>query len=280
MKKKDLETLKSVLKLKQNDLQKAMYYFLKKFYKNVIYTNNYLLAFGDIPIALVAHMDTVHPTIPREIFLDQEKEVMWSPQGLGADDRAGVYAIIAIVKRGLRPNIILTTDEEIGGLGAAALIRSFEKSPFSGQLKFIIELDRAHKNDCVFYNCDNKDFVDYISSFGFVFEYGTFTDISIIAPKWKVAAVNLSVGYYQEHSLGEHLVLPQLEETINKVIEILVDEDSKYYEYVDNRQRMINQYDCTCLMCQKNLKPMEGFIVTFGQFSYTTCEDCYDDLIF
>lgn len=60
---------------------------------------------------------------------------MWSPQGLGADDRAGIFAIIQIIKSGLRPHIILTTDEEVGGVGADLLSKN--GNPFA-DLRYII----------------------------------------------------------------------------------------------------------------------------------------------
>ena len=41
-----------------------------------------------------------------------QKNVMISPDGLGADDRAGVFMIMNIVKAGFRPHVIFTTDEE------------------------------------------------------------------------------------------------------------------------------------------------------------------------
>jgi putative aminopeptidase FrvX len=81
--------------------------------------------------------------------------VIWSPDALGADDRAGVFAIIKILQSGLRPHIIFTTDEETGGYGAKALTSN--ACPFQ-DVRYFIELDRQGALDCVFYNCDNKHF--------------------------------------------------------------------------------------------------------------------------
>lgn len=55
---------------------------------------------------------------------------MWSPQLLGSDDRAGVYAIIQIIEAGYKPHVIFTTDEEIGAVGAQKLIEDFPECPF------------------------------------------------------------------------------------------------------------------------------------------------------
>ena len=189
------------------------------------------MAEGDIPIGLVAHMDTVFPIPADEVFYDREKNVMWSPEGLGADDRAGVFIILQIIRKGLRPHIILTTDEEIGCVGASAVIEDYPNHPFK-ELNYLIQLDRRGSNDCVFYDCDNRDFVKYIESFGFVETIGTFSDISIICPDWQVAGVNLSVGYRDEHSTSEILYIQSLKRTLNRTIKMLLDKKSKAYEFV------------------------------------------------
>ena len=79
--------------MKQPQLYQVMRNYLRKNYKEVISDDGFIIAIGDIPIALVAHLDTVHLRQPVNFFYDQEQDVLWSPQGLGADDRAGVYAI-------------------------------------------------------------------------------------------------------------------------------------------------------------------------------------------
>jgi hypothetical protein len=99
-------------------------------------------------------------------------------------------------------------------------------------LKFIIELDRRGTNDCVFYDCANEKFVEYISSFGFTEAFGTFSDICEICPVWGVAGVNLSVGYQNEHSYGELLYIEPWFDTIEKVKKILQDSNAPRFEYI------------------------------------------------
>lgn len=278
MTKEKQDLLQKIIRIPtQAHLHKTLTKFLQKHYKTVIQRPEYIMAEGDIPIALVAHMDTVHKRKPLQIFYDQEETVMWSPQGLGADDRAGIFAIVDIIQRGFRPHIIFTTDEEVGGLGAHQLIQSFPDCPFA-QLKFIIELDRANHNDCVFYECANETFIDYIEHFGFAEDIGSFTDISVIAPNWKVAAVNLSIGYYNEHSLGEYLVVSELEETIEKVIKILEDKESCYYEYV--AATYYNKTVSECILCQKKIQPNQGIMTYHYGGAICFCPECYDGLIF
>ena len=130
--------------LRQAALKKVLANCLKRYYPAVVETGDYIYCEGTIPIALVAHMDTVFKDPATEVFYDTRKNVVISPQGLGADDRAGVFAILRVVQAGLRPHIIFTTDEEKGCLGAEKL--SSLDCPFD-DLRYIIELDRRGADD-------------------------------------------------------------------------------------------------------------------------------------
>ena len=227
---KEMKTFEQIVGLSQPALKTVMRKYLVRKYgiENVKETGDYIIAFGDIPIALVAHMDTVFKQPASEIFYDTRKNVIWSPTGLGADDRAGVFAMVQIIKSGLRPHIILTTDEEIGGIGATMLGK--EECPFE-DLRYLIELDRRGENDCVFYDCANEEFIDYVETFGFKESFGSFSDISMIAPEWEVAAVNLSIGYRDEHTTSEVLFVSHMFNTIDKVKKMLSEDIEKVRKY-------------------------------------------------
>ena len=85
---KDYKLFQSLVGLSQEGMRKTLSKYLATRYPkdNVITTKEFIYAVGDIPIALVAHMDTVFKTPPEDIYYDKEKNVMWSPDGLGADD--------------------------------------------------------------------------------------------------------------------------------------------------------------------------------------------------
>lgn len=225
----DYRLFERLVSLSQKEMKKAMAQYLKAKYKNCIFTKDYLVAIGDIPIALVAHMDTVYAKPVSDLYYDQRKGVLWSPQGLGADDRAGIFAILKILQDGYRPTVIFTTDEEKGGLGAAALA-DVQPCPIPN-LKYMIQLDRRGTNDCVFYDCYCPEFVDYVESFGFVEKWGSFSDISFLMPEWMICGVNLSVGYEDEHSYSEQLYIGPLFDTIKKVKKMLSETDIPDFEY-------------------------------------------------
>ena len=227
---KEMKAFEQIVGLSQPALKAVMSRFLVKKYgsENVVETGEYVIAKGSIPIALIAHMDTVFKTPAKDVYYDTRKNVIWSPTGLGADDRAGVFAIVQIIKSGLRPHIILTTDEEIGGVGATIL--GSEECPFE-DLRYLIELDRRGENDCVFYDCANEEFIEYVETFGFKEAFGSFSDISMIAPEWEIAAVNLSIGYRDEHSTGEVLFVSDMFNTIDKVKKMLSEDMEKVRKY-------------------------------------------------
>ena len=230
--KMNLKLFKEICKFSQNELLEIMTRFLESRYDKVIATSDYIIAEGDLPVALLAHLDTVGVRPPSDIYYDPKAHVMWSPQLLGADDRAGVYAIIDIIQAGYRPSIILTTEEETGCLGALFLAEEHPECPIKN-LKALIQLDRQGENDSVYYDCDNKRFKKFINSYGFNTAQGSFSDISVLGPAYQIAAVNLSVGYLNEHNPIETLNVKWLSKTIEKVKKIIVDIDSyPAFEYV------------------------------------------------
>lgn len=201
---------------------------------------NYILVHGDAPVMLVAHLDTVHHEPVREICKTQNGNILMSPQGIGGDDRCGVYALNAVYKQSpVKPWLLFTCDEEVGGVGAQqfCIKHKGKKLPEElDSLKMIIEIDRKGKNDAVYYDCTNDEFEDYITSKGFKTQYGSFSDISYVAPELGTAAVNLSSGYYNAHTQHEYINRRHLNKTVQKVIEIVADvskPEFPKYEYVE-----------------------------------------------
>lgn len=271
---------------------------LREYYSKdvVVQTKDYVYAKGTIPVALVAHADTVHVSSPKEIFYDKEKNVVWSPEGIGADDRAGIYAIIDIIREGLRPTVIICNYEETGGVGARRFVKAFPKSEV--KINFMIELDRQGMNDMVFYSCDNPAFEDYLEPYGFKSDWGSFSDIATIAPKWKVAAANLSIGYMDEHTKAERLYVDWMFSTIEKVKNILQDELTEDHPFIfiqgtdyysslfDKYSYLGNNYISSqqshgyhfCDFCGRNItKEKEVALYDAGQWWYL-CEDCAEEV--
>lgn len=303
---KQRRTYQNICHLTERGVLIFMKDLLKTRYQKCFMTPSYLIAVGDIPVALVAHADTVFSKPPKldNFFYDQERDVIWNPDGAGADDRAGIYAITEIIRGStLRPHIIITTGEESGCIGANKLVAQVDEFP--GELKFMIQLDRRGKEDSVFYDCDNIEFEDFVNQFGFKTEWGTFTDISILAPVWKVAAVNFSIGYEDEHHAIERLHVDWMHATIEKVKQILqyvIDHpEMPTYEYIESiyswhygcgysGHRAWYDYDddytigsdeSHCFMCNAIDKTINMMPIwyPYGTHPYQLCMNCYPSLV-
>ncbi|MBR0287619.1 MAG: hypothetical protein IJQ82_01430 [Selenomonadaceae bacterium] len=195
--------------------------------KTLISKGNFILVHGQAPVMLVAHLDTVHKQPVRDICTTADGNILMSPQGVGGDDRCGVFALVKIYKSAqVKPWLLFTCDEEVGGIGAQAFCLAHKQKQLPKEidsLKFIIEIDRRGSNDAVFYRCANQEFETYINGKGLKTAQGSFSDISLIAPELGVAAVNLSSGYYAAHTLHEYINRKELDDTIGRIIDIIAD---------------------------------------------------------
>ena len=234
-----MKNLEDFLRPSQKQLFKRL---CKKFKgKTLINKGNFILVGGQAPVMLVAHLDTVHSQRVHDICKSDDGNILMSPQGIGGDDRCGVFALVKIYKLAkIKPWLLFTCDEEVGGVGAKKFCRAHNHHQLPNQLdnlKFIIEIDRKGSRDAVFYSCANPDFEAYISGKGFQSAQGSFSDISLIAPQLGIAAVNLSCGYHNPHTLHEYINRSELNFTIQKVIEIVSDSanlDFPKFEYVES----------------------------------------------
>lgn len=232
--------LEKIIRLEQYDLKDYLYSVLLGFGYDVVYADGYLFAKGNVPVMLCAHMDTVHKKPVKNIYMSDDG-CIWSPEGIGGDDRCGIYTAIMSVRDGIRPYILFTENEEIGCIGAGY----FADDVFNGVIKekdininFIIEIDRKGSNDSVYYSCDNPEFEKFIDGYGFKTAWGSCSDISDVAPALGIAAVNLSSGYYNAHTTDEYIVLDELYNIIDRVNTIIKDAaDGKTvkYEYIESK---------------------------------------------
>lgn len=272
-------------RMSEKKLKKDLLSFLYNHQYKVKAKEGYITAEGTIPICLVAHMDTVFRWLPTKngFIHDPYKKVLWFPGGAGFDDRAGIYAIKEIVECGYRPHIIFTEGEESGGIGARKLVDDYKEIPFS-DCKALIQLDRMGKDDAVFYNCDNLEFEKYIEKFGFFSAYGTFSDISILAPEWRVPAVNLSIGFEDEHTSAERLYYGWCFETIEKVKDILDAADKmprfKYIPYVpqSNIHYTPTAIHDSCLLCGSKDSDKLRHVKENNGFTFCLCDSCFADV--
>ncbi len=220
--------------------QKKLYKAIKREYSALHEKGAWLLVKGEAPVLLVAHLDTVHREPVRDICKTQDGNILMSPQGIGGDDRCGVYALLSVYEAAkVKPWLLFTCDEEIGGVGASFFAEAVEWNEVPEDLykvKCIIEIDRKGSDDAVYYDCGNKDFEDYVTSQVFKTDCGSYSDICDIAPALKVAAVNRSSGYYNAHTQHEYINLVELNATIARVsaiVEEACSESFPQYKFIE-----------------------------------------------
>jgi hypothetical protein len=230
----DTDLLKDIIQMGQKDLKNYLELHLQDLGYTPICKKGFLYAQGTIPVLLIAHLDTVHRQKADIICFSPDMRYVMSPQGIGGDDRCGVYMILQIINR-LPCHVLFCEDEEKGGIGAKA----FTRADILPSVNYIVEMDRRGSNDAVFYRCNNPEFTDFVLSFGFKENHGTFSDISVIAPYLDTAAVNISAGYYNEHSQHEYIDMVAVENNIRRISEMLLVETDHFeyiQEYSSNRQ--------------------------------------------
>ena len=192
--------------LSQEELKTYLHERLSAYYTDITSQDGFLYCAGDAPIMFTAHLDTVHEHHVKSVRYS--RGFLSSPQGIGGDDRAGVYAILrALPDFDHLPHLLFCEDEETGCIGS----RKFTKSDIKPDIRHIVGLDRKGSHDAVFYECGNEEYKDYILTLtGFKEASGSFTDICELSPYLDVASVNLSVGYYDQHTLKERVNLREM----------------------------------------------------------------------
>lgn len=220
-------TFEEIVRKPQQALKKVLMSELTHMGYRTKTKKGFIYAKGSLPVMLVAHMDTVHKEPVKTICYSKDGNIVMSPEGIGGDDRAGVYMILQIIRKH-RCHVLFCEDEETGGIGA----QEFAASNIRPEINYIVELDRRGSTDAVFYDCDNPQFTEFVTGFGFEEDMGSFSDISIIAPTLKVAAVNISAGYYCEHSRHEYVDLRVVEKNIGLVGK-MVSAPSEKFEYME-----------------------------------------------
>lgn len=221
--------LEKLLRSTQSSLKRLLHRELKRMGYIPKAQKGFLYAPGSVPVLLVAHLDTVHKCPIKTICASADGNILMSPQGIGGDDRAGVYMLLEIAKRH-KCHLLFCEEEEVGGVGAY----HFCDSGIRPMVNYIVECDRRGANDAVFYGCANLEFTEFVTGFGFRENLGSFSDISVIAPHLGVAAVNISSGYYNEHSLHEYIDLRVIRTNIERLCRMVVT-PTESFEYIEDR---------------------------------------------
>lgn len=153
-------------------------------------------------VVLVAHADTVWDT---DGWRGSHGSGSYANQGIGADDRAGI-AILWLLKDSGH-SLLVTNGEESGMLGSTYIMNNEEElANIINEHQFMVQFDRRNANDFKVYDVGTPDFIGYLEDnlkgFRKADNY-SFTDIVTLCRD--ICGVNLSVGYYNEHTARESI---------------------------------------------------------------------------
>ena len=155
-------------------------------------------------------------------------------------------------------------------------------------MKFVIECDRRNANDLVFYDAtDCREFVEYCEqATGWKEAHGSYSDISVIMDAWNLACVNVSCGYYREHSVFEYTVINEMLGTVDMLVNWLSSIDYtqlKQFVFYPRKQQYSSNWDWLFDSYEEG-KDLNGYTfydeededgcIHKDGCSYTTCADC------
>lgn len=207
--------------------------------------SRYIYGVGSIPICLTAHLDTVFGN-NRNKDIKVNGDIITSKDGLGGDDRVGVYMILDIIKK-YKCNVLFLEDEECGHSGAVHFINGPYREMFMKQNNFCIDLDMHGANILTFYETTNDEFKKEILSILKDYKQRDpkvgASDLIELTVGWdkqcrsgirhmdgtNIASFNIGVGYYNAHTLEEYVKFSEVKKSIDDVIKVINKMPNKKY---------------------------------------------------
>lgn len=173
----------------------------------------YIPGFRSDRVLLVAHADTYfdgQSGYPADVFVQGGILRSTHPDlACGADDRAGCAMLWQM--RDLGHSLLITSGEEKGRRASTWLM---EKNPdladeINRTHSFVVQLDRCNGTDFKCYDVGTPHFRRYVEDVTGYTEpdRSSYTDICTLCRD--IPGVNLSIGYYHEHTKEEYLDLEQ-----------------------------------------------------------------------
>lgn len=164
---------------------------------------------------LVAHADTIPGDNVKVKFENGIFTSAIEHKGIGADDRVGIAMTWLLRNSG--HSLLVPFGEEHGLVGTRFLMNNHQNlfKQLHLEHQFAIEMDRQDKDDLAFYDIATDEFRDWCEKQFPKFKRtrGMSTDIAKLcdeAPEGNpMCGVNISVGYYNQHTKDEKLVLSE-----------------------------------------------------------------------
>lgn len=189
---------------------------------------NRYLRLGQSTTLFSCHLDTVHRDGGvQDILYDAELQIVYKDDGapLGADDGAGIWLLLQMIKEGIPGLYVFHRAEEVGGQGSSYIAA---KTPdLLKGIQRAIAFDRRGTSDIITHQagerCCSDNFAKALANELFMKHkpcpHGIFTDTANyieLIPE----CTNISIGYDREHSSHEALDVDYLLELAEAVMEV------------------------------------------------------------
>jgi len=207
---------------------------------------NYILRIGDNPkICFASHHDTVHKTEGLQQLVVTNNVVSVADPTisscLGADCTTGVWLMMGMIEQGIEGVYVVHAAEEIGCIGSAALVKS---NPYwLTHIDAVISFDRYGDNSVITHQMGIRTASDeFATSFADALNlpqlksdmHGSYTDSNEYA-RVVSECTNISVGYYNQHTVAETQDLEFAEVLLKHLLDadwtkIVISRDPMTYE--------------------------------------------------
>lgn len=200
---------------------------------------------------LACHMDQVQTLHSADFEVRQDGDTLygWSEaaqqrEGLGADDKNGIWICLQCLKMFPCLKVYMSVGEEKGCIGSNRANMAFFSDSF-----YVLEPDSKESGEIKVVlrgiPCASKDFVSALRAddFGFKVVEGKTTDVlSLTLNGIGVSCANLSAGYYAPHKDDEYTIIPDLFRS-QAYLEVLLSTLHQRFphQYKTETQRMIMQ---------------------------------------
>jgi len=258
-----------ILMLTQEELATHVEGVAKEKGFNVISKHPYYIGINikDNQPCLVAHLDKVGE-IPKPDQVKFDYPLIRSKDTpIGGDDRCGVWIMLELIRNCYyQYSYLFCFDEEKGCIGSSKVDVKFKPT-------CLIGLDRRGFNDCALYGYDNDELISVFETQGYKPTLGSITDVAILAERYKIACINLSVGFFNEHTKDEFININAMRNTLEIISkpEIISKLSMKEYKYKEFALDDTFLYDIMCEYCGQKIASR------IDHHGLAICEDC--DLI-
>lgn len=240
--------------------ENAMRNFIKKFVKENVpgavvrqHNHNLYITKGEADTypCVVAHLDQVQKKHSPDFRVYEQDGILFGfsaknkrQEGLGADDKNGIWVALKSLMRYDAIKVALFHSEEVGTVGSGEADMTFFKD-----VRFVLEADRRNGGDLItdiWGAICSDEFIEDISEFadkhGYKETSGMLTDVETLSDNGLgVSAINMSCGYYNPHTDEEVTDYNELLNCLAFVWDI-IDNCTKVYKF-ERSKKMYSKWD-------------------------------------